>query len=114
MGWMNIEQNKSQSEIRIAFSGHIVIDRTTLRELLSNGQIGEAKTQASASNLPAEAKGLPRLAYTMRETAEILGTSYITVYRLLQRGSLRSSLATRTKMIPKTEIERFLATTTEV
>ncbi|MBI5387809.1 MAG: helix-turn-helix domain-containing protein [Verrucomicrobia bacterium] len=55
---------------------------------------------------------LPRLAYTMRETAEILGVSYITVWRLLQRGKLRASDAIRNKIIPRTEIERFLRDTT--
>ena len=51
---------------------------------------------------------LPRLAYTMKETARMLGLSYITVHRLLKRGQLRSSTALRHKLIPRTEIERFL------
>jgi excisionase family DNA binding protein len=51
---------------------------------------------------------LPRLAYTMRETAEIIGVSYITVHRLIKRGKLRASDALRNKVIPRTEIERFL------
>jgi excisionase family DNA binding protein len=54
---------------------------------------------------------LPRLAYTMAETAKILGVSYITVHRLLKRGLLRSSQALRHKLIPATEIDRFLKTT---
>ena len=54
------------------------------------------------------ATGLPRLAYTMAETARILGISYISVHRLLKRGLLKSSTALRHKLIPKTEIERFL------
>jgi excisionase family DNA binding protein len=52
--------------------------------------------------------GLPRLAYTMKETAKILGVSYITIHRLLKRGKLRASDAIRNKVIPLTEIERFL------
>lgn len=44
----------------------------------------------------------------MRETAQILGVSYITIHRLLKRGKLRASDAIRNKVIPKTEIERFL------
>lgn len=44
----------------------------------------------------------------MRETAQILGVSYQTVFRLNQRGLLKSSTALRTKLFPKTEIERFL------
>ncbi|MHC1763589.1 MAG: helix-turn-helix domain-containing protein [Verrucomicrobiia bacterium] len=58
-------------------------------------------------------RGLPRLAYSMRETAEILGVDYITVHRLLKRGLLRSSSALRTKVIPLVEIERFLTATTK-
>jgi predicted site-specific integrase-resolvase len=50
-----------------------------------------------------------RLAYSMAETAEALGISYISVHRLVKRGLLRSSSALRTKVIPRTEIERFLA-----
>ena len=51
---------------------------------------------------------LPRLAYTMEETAQILGVSYITVHRWIKRGLLRSSSALRHKLIPTAEIERFL------
>lgn len=54
---------------------------------------------------------LPRLAYTMKETAEMLGLSYITVHRLIKRGLLRSSKALRHKLIPATEIEKFLKST---
>ena len=50
----------------------------------------------------------PRLAYSMRETSKIIGVNYQTVYRLLKRGKLRSSSALRTKLIPHSEIERFL------
>jgi excisionase family DNA binding protein len=53
-------------------------------------------------------QALPRLAYTMQETAEILGVSYITVHRLLKRGLLKSCSALRHKLIPMTEIQRFL------
>lgn len=52
---------------------------------------------------------LPRLAFSLQETAEMLGLSYITVYRLIQRGKLKSSGPLRTKLITKTEIDRFLA-----
>lgn len=52
---------------------------------------------------------LPRLAYSMQETADMLGLSYITVYRLHKRGLLRSSSALRHKLFPLSEIQRFLA-----
>jgi predicted site-specific integrase-resolvase len=49
----------------------------------------------------------------MRETADILGVNYHTVYRLAKRKLLRSSIALRTKMFPKSEIERFLTESLE-
>lgn len=64
-------------------------------------------TAIETETKPAEA--LPRLAFSIQETAEMLGLSYITVYRLLQRGKLKSCGPLRTKLIAKTEIERFLA-----
>ncbi len=56
---------------------------------------------------------LDRLAFTINETAAMLGISPVSVYRLLKRGLLRSSTALRHKLIPKTEIDRFLKTTLE-
>lgn len=53
----------------------------------------------------------PKLVYSMRETADVLGVSYFTVSRLLKRGLLRSSSALRHKIIPHSEIERFLKDT---
>ena len=73
-------------------------------------EASESKATA-AQNTTATAAALPRLAYTMRETAKILGVSYITVHRLLKRGKLRASDAIRNKVIPHTEIERFLRDT---
>lgn len=63
---------------------------------------------ASDTTPPTNAEPLPQLAYTMRETAAILGVSYITVHRLLKRGKLRASDAIRNKVIPRAEIDRFL------
>lgn len=73
----------------------------------STGRV-EASASETSTSQHSHINPLPRLAYTMRETAEILGVSYITVYRLLKRGKLRASDALRNKVIPKTEIERFL------
>lgn len=75
----------------------------------STGRAEASESKAtSAQNPTATLAALPRLAYTMRETADIIGVSYITVHRLLKRGKLRASDALRNKVIPKTEIERFL------
>ncbi len=56
---------------------------------------------------------VPRLAYSMQETAQVMGISYISVHRLLKRGLLKSSSALRHKLIPHAEIERFLKSTLE-
>jgi DNA-directed RNA polymerase specialized sigma24 family protein len=74
--------------------------------------LNDIRTRAG---MPTETRreALPKLAYTMAETAEMLGISYISVHRLIQRGLLRSSRALRHKIISRREIDRFLATTTE-
>ena len=69
---------------------------------MSNSATIETKSDAPA---------LPRLAYSMAETAELLGVSYNTVYRLNKRGLLNSSSALRHKLFAKSEIERFLQAT---
>lgn len=54
---------------------------------------------------------LPKLAYSPAEAAEVLGVCPDAIYRLLKRGKLRASNALRTKVIPRSEIERFLEST---
>jgi excisionase family DNA binding protein len=49
-----------------------------------------------------------RLAYSVQESADILGLSYSSVFRLLQRGKLRSARILRHHVIPKAELERIL------
>jgi excisionase family DNA binding protein len=79
----------------------------------STGRVETSEQKATTSQNPtATTSPLPRLAYTMRETASIIGVSYITVHRLLKRGKLRASDAVRNKVIPRTEIERFLKEST--
>lgn len=79
----------------------------------NTGQVEASESKAATSqNQTATNATLPRLAYTMRETAKILGVSYITVHRLLKRGKLRASDAIRNKVIPLTEIQRFLKEST--
>ncbi len=53
-----------------------------------------------------------RLAFSLRETAQLLGTSYVSIWRLIRRGLLRPSRALRTPKISREEIERFLRETT--
>jgi len=59
-------------------------------------------------------RSLPRLAWSLTETAEILGLSYTTVWRLVKRGKIRAVPGIGHKLIPQKEIERFLDTVEEV
>lgn len=77
-----------------------------------NGSSEVPKTAHASDSTESHREALPRLAYTMAETAQMLGVSYITVFRLLKRGKLRASTALRSKVIARTEIERFLRETT--
>lgn len=53
-----------------------------------------------------------KLALSRVQTAEALGVSAITVDRLVKRGLLKPSRATRRPLFPVWEIERFLRETT--
>lgn len=50
-----------------------------------------------------------RLAYSIKESACLLGVDYFSVYRLIQRGKLRACRALRGKLlIPRSELLRLL------
>lgn len=49
--------------------------------------------------------------YSVKEVAEVIGTSDKSVRRLQKRGFFKSSTALRTKQIPRSEIERYKAET---
>lgn len=50
----------------------------------------------------------PKLALTRQETATVIGVQPITVDRLVKRGLLHPSRATRRPLFSISEIERFL------
>jgi hypothetical protein len=69
-----------------------------------NGEKRDAQPKIDvAQPMPATKDFVPpeRMTFSMKETAEILGVSYATVWRLFQRGLLKSSNALRAKRIPK-------------
>ena len=76
---------------------------------------GEDSAQLALDGIKAAAAApLPRLAYTLHETAKILGISYISVYRLVERRKLKASTALPgRKLIPAREIESFLTRTAQ-
>jgi excisionase family DNA binding protein len=62
------------------------------------------------SEAPAPAQ-TERLAYSLHESAEMLGVDYFSVYRLVQRGKLKACRALRGKfLIPRAELLRLLKT----
>ncbi len=87
--------------------------RSGMIKLSNTSSATPTRAHANDNTTSTQLETLPRLAYTMRETAEILGVSYITVWRLLQRGKLHASDAIRNKIIPRAEIDRFLQETIE-
>ena len=92
--------------LNLTLTGQITIDSQTLEHFFSTHP-----TQAPAQPpLPQTAQ--TKLAYSTKETAELLSVTDKTVYRLIERGLLKSSSALRHKRIPKAEIERFLKETT--
>lgn len=81
-----------------------------------NDTSGEQQTTPDSKlvalpRVPCGTADLPRLAFTMREAAAIIGVSYITMHRLLKRRLIHSSTAVGRKIIPRTELERFLKAT---
>ena len=53
----------------------------------------------------------PRVAYSVQETARMLGVCDKSIRRLILRGLIRPSRALRHILIPKDELERFLRDT---
>lgn len=63
----------------------------------------------------APSKQLPetkeRLAYSIKESADLLGVSYFSVYRLIQRGKLKVCRVLHGKVIvPRSELLKLLKT----
>jgi excisionase family DNA binding protein len=57
------------------------------------------------------ASSAERLAYSIQESAEMLGVNYFSVYRLIQRGKLKPCRALRGKLlVPRAELLRLLKT----
>jgi excisionase family DNA binding protein len=66
-------------------------------------------TPNSLQNQPLPQPQTERLAYSLKETAQMLGVDYFSVYRLIQRGKLRPCRALRGKLlVPRSELIRLL------
>ena len=54
---------------------------------------------------------IERLAYSVQEAADMLGVNYFSMYRLIQRGKLKTCRALRGKLlVPRTELLKLLQT----
>lgn len=80
-----------------------------LTEMNEKKQVATAAEAESDTNT--NQPHLPRLAYSLAETATILGISYVSVRRLVYRGLLKTSTALRHRLVPHCEIEKFLRAT---
>ena len=76
-----------------------------------------AKTATTEQQAPTAATRptVPRLAFTAAEVAASLGyENVVTIHRLVKRGLLNPSRATRNFIFPAWELERFLRANTKV
>jgi excisionase family DNA binding protein len=82
-----------------------MLERRLLAVRLRIGGTMEANSTPVVDQ-PAEQE---RLAYSVKEAADLLGVDYFSVYRLIQRGKLRACRALRGKLlVPRTELLRLL------
>ncbi len=75
-----------------------------------NDPLLDAVARTVREELERERKDAKKLAYTVEETAYALGLEKTSVYRLLTRRKLKSVPGLRKKIIPASEIQKFLAT----
>lgn len=106
-------KNETTQTITVKFTGELIIQKNDLKEIFLQTESPHIKPSPESPKLKeieTDSK-LPRLAFTVQETAEMLGVSYITIYRFIRRGLLKYSFASRKIIISKVEIERFLKET---
>ncbi|SRR6266496_1756129 len=84
---MNNQSRHHDGDITLNFSGQVVLSREVLEVIiqrLTPKSFPQARGAAAFAKID-ERGGLPRLAYTVKETAQMLGVCYVTVYRLIRR-----------------------------
>lgn len=104
---------ESKDTLTISITGVLTIGRDDLEQVLVRCLQPSPTNTTPGPRLSVGELRPARMSFTVKQTAELLGVGDATVYRLLKRGLLRSSSALRTKVIPKSEIERFLNETTK-
>jgi excisionase family DNA binding protein len=72
----------------------------------NNGTVTTAPRAAAPTPPDSE-----RLAYSVEESARLLGVHYFSVYRMIQRGKLRACRVLRGKLlVPRSELLKLLKT----
>ena len=70
---------------------------------------GQMETTTASPPSATNISETERLAYSIQESADLLGVDYFSIYRLIQRGKLRACRALRGKLlVPRTELLRLL------
>lgn len=52
---------------------------------------------------------IPRKAYTMDEAGASIGLSYVSIWRLVKAGKIRTFKALSKQLIPLSELDRYIA-----
>ena len=77
----------------------------TLAAMSENNGAEKTSPQAAPPVLPDS----QRLAYSVEESAQLLGVHYFSVYRMIQRGKLRACRVLRGKLlVPRSELLKLL------
>jgi hypothetical protein len=111
---------RSELELCVSFAVEVATLRERLSQLLPGSPSSRSSVrldEAAAEFLEAAAKAAdragdhPKVGYNRAEAAKILGVSVPTVDRLIVRGLLHPSRATRRPMFTMAELERYMRET---
>ena len=105
-----MEQNEHHHPAVILFDNLLQEMRQIVRSELSNLR-EEIKSELNGTADSTVSKPTSRRFYRIKQAAEELNLSEATVRRLVNRGLLRASKATRHILIPREEIENFVQST---
>jgi excisionase family DNA binding protein len=101
--------NETKSSITINFTGSITIPPHELTAIFEKSAKEALIQNLSPNPAPSQEMIVPKkLMYTLKDVAQLLSMSPSTVYRLIQRGLLQSSTASRRRLIPARSLERFV------
>jgi hypothetical protein len=105
---LKAEQSKIAGLIKIAREARIVALRKELDELLNDHTSTVRANDTRAKGRPIHSDpSVPRRLYTMKEAAQSLGMSSVSVRRLVDRGLLKPNRALGKLLFPATELDRF-------